>query len=162
MTEATSTAVSLHHRGRPRCACLHRVHRGHGQLVAGGPPHSAGAVGVHGVRAARGVATSTTLVRTGANANGSASWSTSPRTAWSSAGTFSLQWQIEEDPARTSEVEVRFIADGPSRTRVELEHRHLDRHGEGWEGLHDSVGSPKGGPLVCSAIPDGWRAPRNN
>jgi hypothetical protein len=56
----------------------------------------------------------------------------------------SLQWQIEEDPARTSEVEVRFIAEAPDRTRVVLEHRHLDRHGEGWEGLRDSVGSPEG------------------
>ena len=56
----------------------------------------------------------------------------------------STQWQIEADPARTSEVEVRFIAEGPDRTRVELEHRHLDRHGEGWEGMRDSVGSEGG------------------
>jgi uncharacterized protein YndB with AHSA1/START domain len=55
-----------------------------------------------------------------------------------------LQWQLETDPARTSEVEVRFIAEGPSRTRVELEHRHLDRHGEGWEQMRAAVGAPDG------------------
>jgi uncharacterized protein YndB with AHSA1/START domain len=56
----------------------------------------------------------------------------------------SLQWQLEADPARTSEVEVRFVPEGEHRTRVELEHRHLDRHGDGWEGLRDAVGSPDG------------------
>jgi len=47
----------------------------------------------------------------------------------------SPQWQIELDPGRTSEVEIQFIADAPRRTRVVLEHRHLDRHGDGWQGL---------------------------
>ena len=53
-------------------------------------------------------------------------------------------WKLETDPARTSEVEVRFVAEGPERTRVELEHRHLDRHGEGWQNMRGAVGSPGG------------------
>jgi uncharacterized protein YndB with AHSA1/START domain len=59
----------------------------------------------------------------------------------------SPQWRIEEDPARTSEVEVRFIAETPERTRVELEHRHLDRHGAGWESERDGVAADEGWPL---------------
>jgi uncharacterized protein YndB with AHSA1/START domain len=55
-----------------------------------------------------------------------------------------LQWELESDPARASEIEVRFIAEAPERTRVELEHRHLERHGNGWENMRDAVGSPDG------------------
>ena len=54
------------------------------------------------------------------------------------------RWQLETDLERTSEVEVRFVAEGSDRTRVELEHRNLDRHGEGWEQMRDAVGSPDG------------------
>src|SRR4051812_4168178 len=54
-------------------------------------------------------------------------------------------WQVEADPNRRSEVEVvRFIAADARRTRVELEHRHLDRHGDGWEGARDGVAAPEG------------------
>jgi uncharacterized protein YndB with AHSA1/START domain len=56
-------------------------------------------------------------------------------------------WQIETDPARTSEVEVRFVAEGAASTRVELEHRHLDRHGPGWEAVRDGVAGEQGWPL---------------
>jgi uncharacterized protein YndB with AHSA1/START domain len=56
----------------------------------------------------------------------------------------SLQWQLERDPDRTSEVEVRFFSETPQRTRVELEHRNIERHGVGWEQMSDSVGSPEG------------------
>jgi uncharacterized protein YndB with AHSA1/START domain len=59
----------------------------------------------------------------------------------------SPQFQIESDLAKTSEVEVRFIAETPERTRVELEHRNLDRHGEGWPGERDAVGGEGGWPL---------------
>jgi uncharacterized protein YndB with AHSA1/START domain len=70
------------------------------------------------------------------------SWDISPR------------WQLEKDPKKASEVEVRFIAEGPQRTRVELEHRNLDRHGEGWEGVRDSVGDKEGWPLYLQRYVD--------
>lgn len=52
----------------------------------------------------------------------------------------SLTWQVETDPAKTSEVEVTFTPEGEGRTRVVLTHRHLDRHGDGWENMRDAVG----------------------
>jgi uncharacterized protein YndB with AHSA1/START domain len=62
------------------------------------------------------------------------------------------QWKIERDPERTSEVEVRFTELAPRRTLVELEHRNLDRHGDGWEGVRDGVGSPGGWPAGMRAF----------
>jgi uncharacterized protein YndB with AHSA1/START domain len=59
----------------------------------------------------------------------------------------SPQWQLESDVAKTSEWEVRFIPEGPERTRVELEHRNLERHGEGWEGEREGVAGDGGWPL---------------
>jgi uncharacterized protein YndB with AHSA1/START domain len=56
-------------------------------------------------------------------------------------------WQLETHRERTSEVEVGFIAEAPDRTRVALEHRYLDRHGEGWQGLRDGVDGDEGWPL---------------
>jgi uncharacterized protein YndB with AHSA1/START domain len=55
-----------------------------------------------------------------------------------------LQWQVETDPERASEIEIRFTAEGDERTRVDLEHRNLDRHGDGWEQMALAVGSPDG------------------
>lgn len=63
-------------------------------------------------------------------------------------------WQLEADEANTSEVEVNFIAEGPERTRVELEHRHLDRHGPGWEGVRDGIGEEGGWPTYLARYAD--------
>lgn len=63
-----------------------------------------------------------------------------------------LDWQLETDPERASEVEIRFVAEGPERTRVELEHRRLERHGSGWESMRDAVGSPRGWQLGLDAF----------
>ena len=51
------------------------------------------------------------------------------------------------DPARASEVEVTFTALDDGRTRLDLEHRHLDRHGPGWEGVAGGVGDDAGWTL---------------
>jgi uncharacterized protein YndB with AHSA1/START domain len=59
----------------------------------------------------------------------------------------SPSWQIEADLDKTSEVEVRFIAEAAGRTRVELEHRNLDRHGLGWESVRQGVDGDQGWPL---------------
>ena len=64
------------------------------------------------------------------------------------------QWQIETDPDKTSEWEVRFIAETATRTRVELEHRHLERHGEGWENVRGGVDSDQGWPLYLRRFGD--------
>lgn len=56
-------------------------------------------------------------------------------------------WQLETDPAQASEVEVRFTAESAHRTRVELEHRHIERHGEGWESVAAGVDGDAGWPL---------------
>jgi uncharacterized protein YndB with AHSA1/START domain len=64
------------------------------------------------------------------------------------------QWQIETDFDKTSEVEVRFISESPRRTRVVLEHRGLDRHGEGWEAVRDGVDSDGGWPLYLRRFAD--------
>lgn len=57
------------------------------------------------------------------------------------------RWQVEPDPTKTSEVEVRFIAEDERRTRVELVHRNIDRHGEGWQAVSEGVGEEGGWPL---------------
>jgi len=70
----------------------------------------------------------------------------------------SPQWQLEPDPDKTSEVEVRFIAEAPDRTRVELEHRNLDRHGAGWEAERDGVAGDGGWPLYLDRFAEQLKA----
>src|SRR4051812_47221964 len=66
------------------------------------------------------------------------SWDISPR------------WSLETDPEQTSEVEVRFVAEGSLRTRLELEHRRIERHGPGWEAVIDGVDGDEGWPLYLA------------
>ena len=66
----------------------------------------------------------------------------------------SPHWQLETDPQKTSEWEVSFIAEAPERTRVEIEHRGLDRHGEGWEGVREGVAGDQGWPLYLQRYGD--------
>lgn len=53
------------------------------------------------------------------------------------------QWQYDADPAHASEVDVRFIPDGPSRTTVEFVHRHIERAAHA-EALQKGVSSEQG------------------
>jgi uncharacterized protein YndB with AHSA1/START domain len=66
------------------------------------------------------------------------SWDISPR------------WSVETDPAKTSEVEVTFTPLDEGRTRVDIRHRHLDRHGAGWDAVRDGVGADEGWPLYLA------------
>ena len=53
--------------------------------------------------------------------------------AWEPYSRLVVSWDIDAnwqpDPSLKTEIEVRFIAHGTNATRVELEHRHLDRYG---------------------------------
>ncbi|HEV3191446.1 MAG TPA: SRPBCC family protein [Polyangiaceae bacterium] len=60
--------------------------------------------------------------------------------SWHLDGTF----EYDADPSKASRVEVTFHDEGNGRTRVELVHSQLDRHGAGWEKIRESVGSTGG------------------
>ena len=64
----------------------------------------------------------------------------------------SVQWRLETDRDKTCEVEVRFVELDGDHTRVELEHRNIERHGPGWEEMRDAVGSPGGWPAGMRAF----------
>jgi hypothetical protein len=75
---------------------------------------------------------------------------------WSPPDKLLLAWQIthewgyQPDLARASEVEVRFIPMGAEKTRVELEHRHFERHGAGAEAMRAAVDAPNGWTLITT------------
>jgi uncharacterized protein YndB with AHSA1/START domain len=54
------------------------------------------------------------------------------------------EWQFDPDPDNASEVEVRFVAEGPNSTQVELEHRGFERHGDTAPGVHGAVSDSSG------------------
>lgn len=59
-----------------------------------------------------------------------------------------LAWQITAtwayDPAFETELEIRFVEVGPDATRVELEHRNLERYGEAVAPIRDQFDSDAG------------------
>jgi len=67
---------------------------------------------------------------------------------WEPPSRLILAWQIDADwkfnPKLVTEVEVRFIPDGPDATRVELEHRDIERFGEGAEAMRESIDAEGG------------------
>ncbi|HSD74453.1 MAG TPA: SRPBCC family protein, partial [Steroidobacteraceae bacterium] len=75
---------------------------------------------------------------------------------WEPPARVVLGWQLNADfkfdPNVTTEVEVRFIAEGANLTRVELEHRHLERFGDQGEILRQKVGSPEGWGKLLQAF----------
>ena len=68
--------------------------------------------------------------------------------AWEPPHRLVLAWQITADwrydLTLQTEVEVTFVADGPGRTRLELEHRHLDRYRD-QAGVMRSIFDSEGG-----------------
>lgn len=61
-------------------------------------------------------------------------------------------WVSEPDPTKASEVEVRFVAESPRRTRIEFEHRHLERYGEQAERMRAALDAPEGAAGVLRAF----------
>ena len=57
-------------------------------------------------------------------------------------------WSFSPDMTKASEVALEFVAEGPEKTRLEFEHRHLERHGAGWEKMRQQVSAPGGWPVI--------------
>jgi uncharacterized protein YndB with AHSA1/START domain len=53
------------------------------------------------------------------------------------------EWAFDPDPENATHVEVRFTPDGDG-TRVELEHRHLERYADKAAEMHEALGSDGG------------------
>jgi len=76
-------------------------------------------------------------------------------TAWEPPRRLVIAWHItpgfqivDVDPAKSSEVEIRFTPEPHGMTRVDLEHRHLERHGAGAEAIRAAVMSEGGWPTL--------------
>jgi len=68
--------------------------------------------------------------------------------AWEPPHRLLLAWQLSADfkyvRELITEVELRFTPEGTRATRVDLEHRHLERYGELAEKVREQVGAPGG------------------
>jgi len=67
---------------------------------------------------------------------------------WEPPARLVLSWQIsadwQADPSIETQVEVRFVAEGPTTTRVDLEHRGLDSYGDAAAQMHGIFDSDSG------------------
>jgi hypothetical protein len=71
---------------------------------------------------------------------------------WDPPARLVLAWQLtaefKYDPALITEVEVQFIAEGANATRVELEHRNLERFGDRADAMRQQIDAPDGWPGI--------------
>jgi uncharacterized protein YndB with AHSA1/START domain len=78
--------------------------------------------------------------------------------AWEPPHRVVFSWHLQGDfkfdpnPEKASEVEIRFFAESDDKTRLELEHRKLERHGTGWEQVRTNVGAPGGWTFVLESF----------
>ena len=63
-------------------------------------------------------------------------------------------WQYDPDPARASQVDVTFKAEGPNATLVELVHSKLERHGDGYVQLRALFDSPGAWSAILTSYAD--------
>jgi hypothetical protein len=74
--------------------------------------------------------------------------------AWDPPGFVTLSWHLQSDwafhpdPARASDIDLRFTAEGAAATLVELTHYNLERHGEGYAEFRDSLDGPGAWTLI--------------
>jgi len=78
--------------------------------------------------------------------------------AWEPPARLLLAWQLnpkfQYQADLITEVELRFIPDGTGATRVELEHRNLERFGDGAAAMRDRIDAPRGWPMILDAFAD--------
>jgi DNA-binding transcriptional ArsR family regulator/uncharacterized protein YndB with AHSA1/START domain len=60
-------------------------------------------------------------------------------------------WVYEPDRTKASEIEVRFLVESEQRTRIEFEHRHLERYGEQAGRMRSALDAPDGAAGVLRA-----------
>lgn len=76
--------------------------------------------------------------------------------AWEPPSRLMLTWDISadwrHDRSLKTEIEVRFIAEGKNRTRVELEHRRLDRYGARRDQMRGTFDSERGWKGILEAF----------
>jgi len=76
--------------------------------------------------------------------------------AWEPPSRVVLAWQLDAEfqynPKFETEVEIRFVTEGAARTRVELEHKHLERFGAAEAAMIKSFESKDGWQLGLDAF----------